>query len=74
MEKYNRPAIVLTTIKDSAKGSARSINGFNVYEALKKCEHLLIQYGGHCHAAGLEIDVKNIDELRRWLTILQKIN
>ena len=65
VEKYNRPAIVLTTIKDSAKGSARSINGFNVYEALKKCEHLLIQYGGHCHAAGLEIEVKNIDELRR---------
>lgn len=64
VEKYNRPAIVLTTIKDTAKGSARSINGFNVYEALKKCEHLLIQYGGHCHAAGLEIDVKNIDELR----------
>jgi len=72
VEKYNRPAIVLTTIKDSAKGSARSINGFNVYEALKKCEPLLIQYGGHCHAAGLEIDVKNIDELRRRINVIAK--
>ncbi len=72
VEKYNRPAIVLTTIKDSAKGSARSINGFNVYEALKKCEHLLIQYGGHCHAAGLEIEVKNIDELRKTINDIAK--
>ncbi len=72
VEKYNRPAIVLTTIKDSAKGSARSINGFNIYEALKKCEPLLIQYGGHCHAAGLEIDVKNIDELRRRVNEIAK--
>lgn len=72
VEKYNRPAIVLTTIKDSAKGSARSINGFNVYEALKKCEHLLIQYGGHCHAAGLEIEVNNIDELRKTINDIAK--
>lgn len=64
VEKYNRPAVVLTSTNGSAKGSARSINGFNVYEALKKCEHLLIQYGGHCHAAGLEIEVENIDEFR----------
>lgn len=64
VEKYNRPAIVLTTLKDTAKGSARSINGFNIYEALKKCEHLLVQYGGHCHAAGLEIYPDKIEEFR----------
>jgi single-stranded-DNA-specific exonuclease len=72
VERYNRPTIVLTTIKGSAKGSARSINGFNVYEALKECEDLLIQYGGHCHAAGLEIDVDKIDEFRKRFNEIAK--
>jgi single-stranded-DNA-specific exonuclease len=65
VEKYNKPAIVLTTVKGVAKGSARSINGFNIYEALKRCERLLIQFGGHYHAAGLEIELENIDEFRK---------
>ncbi len=65
VEKYNKPSIVLTTVKGVAKGSARSINGFNIYEALKKCENLLIQFGGHYHAAGLEIELDKIDEFRK---------
>ena len=64
VEKYNVPAIVLTSVNGIAKGSARSINGFNLYEALKKCEDKLIQFGGHCHAAGLEIKLDKIDEFR----------
>ena len=60
VEKYNLPSIVLTTVNGVAKGSARSINGFNVYEALKKCEDKLIQFGGHCHAAGLELEISKI--------------
>lgn len=64
VEKYNVPAIVLTSVNGVAKGSARSINGFNLYEALKKCEDKLIQFGGHCHAAGLEISLDKIDEFR----------
>ena len=64
VEKFNRPTIVLTTIKDTAKGSARSINGFNIYEALKKLEDMLVQFGGHCHAAGLEIKIDRIEEFR----------
>jgi len=64
VEKYNVPAIVLTSVNGIAKGSARSINGFNLYEALKKCEDKLIQFGGHCHAAGLEIRIDKIDEFR----------
>jgi len=51
-------------MKDTAKGSARSINGFNIYEALKKLEDMLVQFGGHCHAAGLEIQLDRIDEFR----------
>jgi len=65
VEKYNLPSIVLTTVNGVAKGSARSINGFNIYEALKKCDDLLIQYGGHFHAAGLEIDITNIDKFKK---------
>ena len=64
VEKYNLPSIVLTTVNNVAKGSARSINGFNIYEALKKCEDKLIQFGGHYHAAGLEISLDNLDDFR----------
>lgn len=65
VEKYNMPSIVLTTVNGVAKGSARSINGFNIYEALKKCDNLLVQYGGHFHAAGLEIEVNKIAEFKK---------
>lgn len=65
VEKYNLPSIVLTTVNGVGKGSARSINSFNIYEALKQCEDKLIQFGGHFHAAGLEIELDNIEEFRK---------
>ena len=65
VEKFHRPAVMLTTIDGVAKGSARSANGFNIYEALQSCEDILLQFGGHEAAAGLAIDIKNIDEFRR---------
>lgn len=65
VEKYNLPSIVLTTVNGVGKGSARSINSFNIYDALKQCEDKLIQFGGHFHAAGLEIDLQKIDEFRK---------
>lgn len=60
VEKYNLPAIVMTKVNGVAKGSARSINTFNIYEALKQCQDHLIQFGGHFHAAGLEIEIDKI--------------
>ncbi len=60
VEKYYRPSIMLTTIDGVAKGSARSIAGFNIYEALQECQDLLIQFGGHKAAAGLELKKENI--------------
>jgi single-stranded-DNA-specific exonuclease len=72
VEKYNKPAIILTTVKGVAKGSARSINGFNIYEALKKCEDKLIQFGGHYHAAGLEIEIPKIEEFRKEINEIAK--
>ncbi|MGV3612998.1 MAG: single-stranded-DNA-specific exonuclease RecJ [Fluviicola sp.] len=60
IEHHYRPTIVLTQNKGEATGSARSVSGFNVYEAITACEHLLTQYGGHQHAAGLTLPLENI--------------
>jgi single-stranded-DNA-specific exonuclease len=64
VEKYYRPSVLLTTIDGIAKGSARSISGFNIYEALQKCNDLLLHFGGHQAAAGLALNVDKIDEFR----------
>lgn len=64
VEKYYRPTIMLTTVDGIAKGSARSINNFNIYEALEKCEDLLIHFGGHQAAAGLAVKPDNLEEFK----------
>jgi single-stranded-DNA-specific exonuclease len=64
VEKYYRPSVLLTTIDGIAKGSARSINGFNIYEALQKCNDLLLHFGGHQAAAGLALEVDKVAEFR----------
>ncbi len=64
VERYYRPTIMLTTVDGVAKGSARSISNFNIYEALKKCEDLLIHFGGHKAAAGLAVELENLDEFK----------
>jgi len=55
IEKYYRPTIVLTKQGQYYIGSARSINGFDIYKALKKCSNFLEQFGGHKYAAGLKL-------------------
>lgn len=64
VEKYYRPTIMLTTVDGVAKGSARSINNFNIYEALKRCEDVLLHYGGHQAAAGLAIEIDKLELFR----------
>lgn len=64
VDTYYRPAIMLSTVDGKIKGSARSIRGFNIYEALKQCEDLLEQFGGHEFAAGLTIREENLKEFR----------
>lgn len=64
VEKYYKPTIMLTTIDGMAKGSARSILNFNIYEALRECEDLLVHFGGHEAAAGLAIELDKLDEFR----------
>ena len=64
VEKYYKPSIMMATVDGVAKGSARSVSGFDVYQALKKCEDKLIQFGGHKYAAGLTVDIARLDEFR----------
>ena len=62
VEKYGKPAIVITFDGDEGTGSARSIDGFSVYDAIKYCDDLLTHFGGHTMAAGLGINRENINE------------
>jgi single-stranded-DNA-specific exonuclease len=64
VERYYRPTIMMTTVDGVAKGSARSVSGFNIHEALKRCEDKLIQFGGHKYAAGLTVELDKVDEFR----------
>ena len=60
-EKYYRPTIVLTLSNGNYTGSARSVLGFDLYEALVACSDLLLQFGGHKYAAGLTMLPENIN-------------
>jgi single-stranded-DNA-specific exonuclease len=64
VEKYYKPSIMMATVDGVAKGSARSISGFDVYQALKRCEEKIIQFGGHKYAAGLTVEITRLDEFR----------
>lgn len=64
-EKYNLPTIVISVEDGIGKGSARSIPGFNIYEAISKCEDLIEKYGGHELAAGVTIRQENINPFRK---------
>ncbi len=59
-EKYYRPTIVLTESNGNYTGSARSVAGYDLYEALVACRDLLIQFGGHKFAAGMTISPENL--------------
>ena len=61
IENYYRPTVVLTQSGDVAAGSARSVPGFNLYEAIHACRQYLLGYGGHFAAAGLSLLPENID-------------
>jgi single-stranded-DNA-specific exonuclease len=64
VERYYKPSIMMATVDGVAKGSARSISGFDVFEALRRCEDKIIQFGGHKYAAGLTVEIEKVDEFR----------
>ena len=63
-EIYFRPTVVLTREDDLATGSARSIAGFDIYSAIKECQDLLLNFGGHTYAVGLTLKWDKIREFR----------
>jgi len=60
VERFYKPAIVLTESNGKASGSARSVKGFDVHSAIEQCRDLLENYGGHTHAAGLTMKTENV--------------
>lgn len=69
LDKYCRPTLVFSVDRETgtAKGSARSVPGFSIYEALKLCEDLLEHYGGHEAAAGMTVKVEHLPLLQQRL-------
>jgi len=66
-ERFNLPTIIMTKGKHMSKGSARSIEEYNMFEELNKCKDLIEKFGGHPMAAGLSVKEENIPALRRAL-------
>lgn len=65
IETYYRPTIILTESNGKAAGSARSVKGFDVYNAIDECSDLLEQFGGHMYAAGMTMPIENIPAFQK---------
>lgn len=68
VEKYKWPTVLLSQDGDVCVGSARSITGVNIHDAMATCRDLFVRFGGHAQAAGLTIEKKNVAEFKRRLT------
>ena len=64
IERHYKPTIVLTQNGDIVSGSARSVQGFNLYEALHACREHLLGYGGHFAAAGMTLNIAQLDAFK----------
>jgi single-stranded-DNA-specific exonuclease recJ len=64
IENYYRPTLVFTKNEDKLVASARSVSGFNIYNALEACQEYLEQFGGHKYAAGLTIKEENYNKFK----------
>ena len=73
VETFHRPTIVMMQSGDRAVGSARSVRGFDLYAALQACEDLFHTYGGHAHAAGMQMPLNNLPAfMERFEQIVQE--
>jgi len=67
VERYHRPSLVIGVKDGIATGSGRSIDGFNLYQALSRLRPLFHKFGGHAYAAGFRLDEENLEILKRDL-------
>lgn len=72
IETYYRPTIVFTQSGDKLAGSARTVEGFDVYEALLECDHILEQFGGHPAAAGMTLSEDKFHEFKEHFEAVVK--
>ena len=68
IETYNRPTVVLTMSNGFVTGSARSVPGFDLYQAVESCSDLLENFGGHMYAAGLTMKPENVEAFTERFT------
>jgi single-stranded-DNA-specific exonuclease len=73
-DEFHKPTVILTLSEGRAVGSARSIPGFDLYEALQACGDLFYNFGGHAHAAGLQMPVENVAIFRERFDALVRDN
>lgn len=66
-DEYARPALLFVKNGDVLKGSARSVENVNIFEALKACENVISEFGGHSQAAGVNIEIGNFEKLEEGL-------
>jgi single-stranded-DNA-specific exonuclease len=69
VERYGRPALVISTENGEAHGSGRSIRGFHLLDAVESCAELFTKFGGHAHACGFSLPADRVAELRRRLDV-----
>jgi single-stranded-DNA-specific exonuclease len=67
VDRFGRPAMLISLKDGIGKGSGRSVADFNIYEGLKRCQSLLISYGGHRYAAGISIREEDIEKFSALL-------
>ncbi len=72
VDRYYRPAVIISLQDEVGRGSARSVPHFHIYEALAQCDSFLKGYGGHQHAAGLTIDRKDIGAFKALLNTVAR--
>ncbi|MFW5805567.1 MAG: single-stranded-DNA-specific exonuclease RecJ [Bacteroidales bacterium] len=65
IEHHYKPTVVFTKSNGVLSGSARSVQGYNLYESIESCSHLLDDFGGHMYAAGLTLKPENLEEFKR---------
>ena len=73
-EDFHKPTIIFTESDGRAVGSARSVPGFDLYKALQACEDLFISFGGHAHAAGMQMPLEHIESFSARFEALVQTN
>lgn len=74
VDRFGRPAILISLKDGVGKGSGRSVADFNIYEGLKRCQSHLLSYGGHHYAAGISIREEDIDSFSKLLREIVREN